>query len=426
MIMELLDEYLETVEGYIFDNDKLVTYKWLSKELEVHVNVAKQILWEFWQRYKEEKNFDCAFLLMGILHDGGMHVEVLKEKDLLRAKQKFTKIVSEHIYSLQKVLPEIQILGLAENGDVKYSAIKCLECNERSDEEMHILRWGTVLPEVQSIPQEKAESISKPIKEGIQESPENKSVVIKKNTQKKGFNNLFEKANNRQKTLSSTSSNREKLEMDTSNKMKQTSKGNSFELMEKTIQKGGLDNFLQQGKNLVETVSSVSQKVKENTNSIVQENVEKKVTLENKNNKKKNIRGKKRNRSKEDNGIVKKRKRITIQSDSSDTELSDKEQEEESEVVPSPEKCSSVRTRSPSPPKVKFESGKRKILKMVDKTFMEDGYLVTKKVHVYESCSEDEPEITEVKKSITPELHPETKGKKNTKQTTLMNFFKKS
>lgn len=394
--------------------------------MEVHVNVAKQILWEFWQRYKEEKNFDCAFLLMGILHDGGMHVEVLKEKDLLRAKQKFTKIVSEHIYSLQKVLPEIQILGLAENGDVKYSAIKCLECNERSDKEMHILRWGTVLPEVQSIPQEKAESISKPIKEGIQESPENKSVVIKKNTQKKGFNNLFEKANNRQKTLSSTSSNREKLEMDTSNKMKQTSKGNSFELMEKTIQKGGLDNFLQQGKNLVETVSSVSQKVKENTNSIVQENVEKKVTLENKNNKKKNIRGKKRNRSKEDNGIVKKRKRITIQSDSSDTELSDKEQEEESEVVPSPEKCSSVRTRSPSPPKVKFESGKRKILKMVDKTFMEDGYLVTKKVHVYESCSEDEPEITEVKKSITPELHPETKGKKNTKQTTLMNFFKKS
>ncbi|XP_076623268.1 uncharacterized protein LOC143342867 [Colletes latitarsis] len=429
MIIESLDDYLETVAGCIFDNDKLVTYKWLSKELGVHVNIAKQILWEFWQRYKEEKNFDCTFLLIGILHDGGMRVEVLKEKDLSMAKEKFTKIISEHIYSLQKILPELQILGLAENGDCKYSAIKLLECNERSDEEMHILRWGAqqTSTEIPSAPREKVETLTESIKEKKQKSPEKKSEIAKKNTQKKGFNNFFEKVGNKQKSPPSSSSNAKKTEVDTSNQIQKTlAKEVISKLPEKAEKKGGLDIFLQQGKNSRKIENSVSLEVKENKNSTVKKTTEKNVTSESNNKKKKSTRGKKRNRSKEVDITMKKRKRIMIQSDSSDTELSDEEQEEALEEPPSPEKVSPIRIRSPSPPKVKVEGGKHKVLKMVDKTFEEDGYLVTKKVHVYESCSDDDSEIVEVKKSVTSEPHPESKGKKNIKQTTLMNFFKKS
>ncbi|XP_053971502.1 DNA polymerase delta subunit 3-like [Hylaeus volcanicus] len=430
MIMDSLDEYLETVAGYIFDNDKLVTYKWLSKELEVHVNIAKQILWAFWQRYKEEKSFECSFLLMGVLHDSGMRVEVLKEKDLSRGKEKFAKIVSEHVYSLQKVLPEVQILGLAENGSIKHSAIKCLEYNVRNDKEMHMLRWGAVSTEVQLITQEKVESPPKPTNEAIQKSPEKKSVGTKKSIQKKGFDNLFGKTGNKQKSPSSTSSSTEKMEENASSQIKlKSSKATMLESPKKLAKKGGLDVFLQQGKNSVKVTNPVPLEIKESTNSTTNENTEKKITLENNNKQKKNkfnTRGKKRNRSKEVTAGVKKRKRITIESDSSDTELSDEEQEEEEEL-PSAEKTSPVKARSPSPPKIKLEGGKRKVLKLVDKTFEEDGYFVTKKVHVYESCSEDEPEVTEAKKSVAPELHPEKKGKKtNTKQTNLMNYFRKS
>ncbi|XP_054012698.1 DNA polymerase delta subunit 3-like [Hylaeus anthracinus] len=430
MIMDSLDEYLETVAGYIFDNDKLVTYKWLSKELEVHVNIAKQILWAFWQRYKEEKSFECSFLLMGVLHDSGMRVEVLKEKDLSRGKEKFAKIVSEHVYSLQKVLPEVQILGLAENGSIKHSAIKCLEYNVRNDKEMHMLRWGAVSTEVQLITQEKVESPPKPTNEAIQKSPEKKSVGTKKSTQKKGFDNLFGKTGNKQKSPSSTSSSTEKMEENASSQIKlKSSKATMLESPKKLAKKGGLDVFLQQGKNSGKVTNPVPLEIKESTNSTTNENTEKKITLENNNKQKKNkfnTRGKKRNRSKEVTAGVKKRKRITIESDSSDTELSDEEQEE-GEELPSAEKISPVKACSPSPPKIKLEGGKRKVLKLVDKTFEEDGYFVTKKVHVYESCSEDEPEVTEAKKSVAPELHPEKKGKKtNTKQTNLMNYFRKS
>lgn len=452
MIIESLDEYLETVTGYIFDNDKIVTYKWLSKELEVHVNIAKQILWEFWRRYKGEKTFDCAFLLMGLLHDGGMRVEVAKEKDLPTVKEKFTTVLSEHIYSLQKVLPEIHLLGLTENGDVKYSAIKCLENNERSDEEIHKLRWGAASSEVQSIPQEKAKPIPEPVKEQKEMSPEKKQADAKKATQKKGFNTLFGKTSNKQKSPSS--SNAGKAKVNSSSHTKQT----SFESSKKAGQKGGLSSFLQQGKNLGKTANSVSPEArkstdstmnqstsstaKEGTSSVVKESLRsttkestssstketagKKVTLEKNNKQNKNTRGKKRTRSKEKNEIVKRRKRITILSDSSDGGSSDGEQDEEMELPPSPETVPAVNARSPSPPKVKLEGGKRKVLKKVDKTFEEDGYFVTKKVHVYESCSEDEPEVVEQpKKSVTPESRPETKGKKTTKQTTLMSFFKK-
>ncbi|XP_031826461.1 uncharacterized protein LOC116424329 isoform X3 [Nomia melanderi] len=363
---------------------------------------------------------------MGTLEDGGMRVEVVKEKDLSTAKEKFNKIMSEHVYSLQKVLPEIQILGLAENGDIKFSGIKCLENNERNDEEMHALRWGIASIEMQFIPEEQT-SAPQPINEKKEKSPEKKLNDGKKNDQKKGYNNLFGKASNKQKSPStSSSSNSEKMDADSSKQTKHSPKKDTSESLKKTVQKGGLSSFLQQGKNQIKSANSVPPKTKETSNPAVKEDVVKKVTSENKSSQQKNTRGKKRNRSKETNANSKKRKRITVQSDSSESKSSDEEEEEEIPSSPSPKKDSPVRMHSPSPPKVKHEDGKRKVLKLVDKTYQEDGYLVTKKVHVYESCSEEEPEVTEPKKSVTPEARPESKGKKSTKQTTLKNFFKKS
>lgn len=358
---------------------------------------------------------------MGILHDNGMRIEVVKSKDLPTAKEKYSKIICKHIYSLQKVLPEIQTLGNLENGDIKFSAIKCIENNERSDEEMHMFRWNVKSNETESIPQKKVQSISKTNKAENENSSEEKQITKKKNVEKKAFDNLFGKSNIKQKDTSVSPSS-EKMEVVSSDQTKQTSKDVALKSSKKVVQKGGLSNFFQPSKNQTKIVETVDKK--KDSSSMEKESIEKTTTIKNNNIQKKTVRGKKRTRSKETNNTVKKRKRIAICSDSSGTELSDNEQEQE-ELPASPEKPSPVKKRSVSPPQVKLENGKRKILKIVDKTFEEDGFLVTKKVHVYESCSEDETETIKAKEPIALESHSEAKGKKNTKQTSLTSFFKK-
>lgn len=361
---------------------------------------------------------------MGILHDDGMRVEVIKEKDLATAKEKYAKILSEHIYSLQKVLPNIQLLGMTDDGDIKYSAIKCIENNERSNEQMHILRWGAKSNEVQPVSEEKINHVSESVKMEEEISPEKKSMDKKKNAQKKGFDNLFGKVANKQQTIS-TLSDAKKVETDST---KQTlSKEDVPKVLKKNTQ-GGLGSFLQQNKIEEKVKNTVSPESKTHTSSVLKDITGKETILENKK-LNKNGHRKKRNRSKDISSAAKRRKRITIQSDSSDSDdkeenvelISDEEHMKES----SPETIPPVKVPSDTPPQTKVENGKRKVLKTVDQTFEEDGFLVTKKVHVYESCSEDEPEVIESKKPAEPEPHPEIKGKKNNKQTTLMNFFKK-
>lgn len=425
MIIESLDEYLETVAGYIFDDDKLVTYKWLSKELEVHVDIAKQILWKFCQKYKKEKSFDCTLLLMGILPDDGMRVEVVKEKDLASAKEKYEQILSEHVYSLQKVLPNIQLLEKAERGDIKFSAIKCIENNERSNDEMHMLRWGAISNEVQPVSEEKESYIPEPTKDKeVKEetSPKNKVVDKKKVGQKKGFDNLFGKVTNKQKSVSTLSDAKKADSTQT------TKKGDTSKSSKKPTQ-GGLSSFLQQNKK-EEVKQTVASDAKKDTESVPKEIAEKEVVLDNNKKQNKKTQGKKRNRSKDISSTAKRRKRITIQSDSSDTDDNegneDLNSDEEQRIVESsPERVSPVKVQTDSPPRIKIENNKRKVLKTVDKTFEEDGFLVTKKVHVYESCSEEEPEIVESKKSTAPEPHPKPKEKKNNIQAAITSFFKK-
>lgn len=419
MMIESLEEYLDTVAGYIYDSDKLVTYKWLSKELEVHVNTAKQILWEFVQRQHENK-LECTYLLIGTLHKGGIRVEVIKEADLTEAKKKYSNVISEHIYSLQKTLPDIELLAISGDGDTRFSAIKCNECVERTDEEFRALRWGAFTAPLEAQHKTNTSENVKQTSESVPEHTSNFEVKSKKgstetkknvSSHKKGFNSLFGKANT-------------KKSPPTIQKRTDTSPKETFP--KKKIEKGALDSFLGQSKN--QPASAESSVNQDKTGSTTPKDSEKKTTtsLENSNKMEKESRGQKRNRSKETRPTSKRLKRITIQSDSSDSDSSHEVDENVRDPTPSPERHSPAKANSPSPPRVKHKGGKRKVLKLVDKTYEEDGFLVTKKVHVYESCSEEEPEIMDDKKPVTTDSRLEPKGKKNTKQTTLMSFFKKS
>lgn len=105
------------------------------------MNVAKVILWNYWEQNKS-KDLVATFMLIGYLKSGGMRVEVVRDSDLAEAKEKFEKIISEHIYSVQKTLTSIELLAGSGEGDSRFSAIKCIENSLLSDQELQKMRWG--------------------------------------------------------------------------------------------------------------------------------------------------------------------------------------------------------------------------------------------------------------------------------------------
>ncbi|XP_014486506.1 PREDICTED: DNA polymerase delta subunit 3 [Dinoponera quadriceps] len=452
----ITDEHLEVLAGYVFDHDKLVTYKWLSQELQVHVNVAKQILWEFYEKHRENNNIDCTYLLIGTLSNNGMRVEVVKSADLSKAKEKYIKIISEHLYSVHKPLEDLELLASTGSGDVRYSAIKCDACVERTDEEMHLFRWGKAL----KITEEKVTN-SKPVESTDHWKVDKKAAAAKKN----GFNNFFNTAGKQKSPEASKTSKAEKdkeseerknglskstnlTEGEKNSEKKKSplwkSKGTteSFQPKKtsskaeetKKTKKGGLESFFGKMSSLPKPVEVKTPEKKEDPVKIPEKEdpVEEKVPENQKVVEQEKPRGKKRIRNQGNDNTAKKRKRIMVQSDSSDSEAqSDVDtdvDEPMAEAVAMVEMEAPTRPKSPSPPAVKHENGKRKVLKMVNETYKDDrGFIVTKKVHVYVSCSEDEEEEKERKKIKKAPASKKAQAKVDNakkKQTTLMKFFK--
>ncbi|XP_020290983.1 DNA polymerase delta subunit 3-like [Pseudomyrmex gracilis] len=471
MIMESLDEHLEKLTGYVFDNDKLVTYKWLSKELKVHVNIAKQILWKFYHQYHENGDIECTYLLMGLLKDNKMRVEVVKESNLSEAKEKYSKLISEHLYSVHKSLENLELLADSSSGDINYSAIKCDACKERSDDEMYLLRWGTAVnnitventststftdtgnsakPEKNSIKKngfntlynmkgKKAKNlkesntfIQKKDKESMKANKDTDidENVIKNNKDTGEENNITsiknveiieERENSKEKDQTSQkNTNLSKIE----NSKEKVSKINSTtkKVSSKNTKKEGLGNFFKKLTSPPKSAENISPKEKNDKTKEETEKNKEQVD-KNKKDKKKNSRGKKRNRSKETDNAAIKRKRIFIQSDSSDSEeQTDVEMEEASPEELEPE--TPAKSKSPLA-NVKHENGKKKMLKLVNKTYKEGDYIVTKKEHVYVSCSDDEEEKKEDEKKRQAKK-VESKQTMKKKQAMLTDFFKKS
>jgi len=459
-----LSDYESTLKSYIYDEDKLVTYKWLSKELEMHVNVAKDILKQFWEKYQSNGDIVATHLLIGQLKDGSIRVEVVLQSNLKAAKDKFTKVDCEHLYSLQKCLPDIELLALAGDGDLRYSAIKCDEQFIRDDDEIDDLRYiGNVsknhnrldsftkttnkVPEKQASKQtdifhnkkvekseikkddfkEKEENKTQESKSEVKPatakkiSPPSKTVSGKANdkagkkplqSKQSGFNNLFAKAASKPVTTESKKvSDNIKKEKSTTNKI-----SNDIEIIE---EKGKVQEKENSKNNHDKDNKGKSEdKLKSTSKSDV------KVDNKAKNKKSTSMaNNKKRQRSQEKNTNSKRKRIVVIDSSDEESEKGHSEVEEEPmEVEEEPPKP--IRKRSPSPPAEKKENGKRMVRKTIDKTFKdEDGYLVTKRVHVYEVAEEDDEPKIELVQEPPKSKQVDSKAKK---QTTLMSFLIKS
>ncbi|XP_063301058.1 DNA polymerase delta subunit 3 [Pelobates fuscus] len=451
-----MDElYLENIDELVTDQNKIVTYKWLSHTLGVHVNQAKQMLYDYVTRKRKENQsaqVHVTYLLTGKSIQNGYpyhKVAVVKEEKLEAMKAKLAVVANVHVYSIQKATLKDSAPLFNTDYDIfknnlqdcnKYSAIRCAEAVPRSAEVMSQLR------KAHSQQTEEAPQASAPTINGHIPPPAAKTA----SQQPKGIMGMFSRP-----AAKAQEANKEPK---TENKEPAVSTGSS----KSSAKANAMNNFFGKASlSKIKETSSINKSVKQEeepvspstassqapASSPPPEPPTKKGTSTKVPTKTKKSKGKRAEISdseEEENKLVKKRRRIKQpMADSSDDE-----------DVPAPR---DVKTPSPPPapePVLKMETdtqpqvlpgGKRRKRKRVlkSKTFMdEEGCIVTEKVYESQSCTDSEDEFAvskpagtskpftlgTAKQEVKTESKPPKKSSvanKGTKQASIMGFFQK-
>ncbi|KAK4829664.1 hypothetical protein QYF61_005957 [Mycteria americana] len=116
-----------------------VTYKWLSYTLGVHVNQAKQMLYDYVERKRKENSgaqLHVTYLVAGNLVQNGHvchKVAVVREDKLEAMKSKLATIASVHVYSIQKAL--LKDSGPLYNTDYDIVKTNLHNCSKRTQDQ---------------------------------------------------------------------------------------------------------------------------------------------------------------------------------------------------------------------------------------------------------------------------------------------------
>lgn len=100
--------YLANLDEFVNDENRIVTYKWLSRTLSVSANRAKQMLYAFVQKQKKSNSgsdINVTYLIGGRCSvDGDMvhRFVITQDEKLEETKKNFSFLSSLHIYSVQK------------------------------------------------------------------------------------------------------------------------------------------------------------------------------------------------------------------------------------------------------------------------------------------------------------------------------------
>lgn len=438
---------VKSVKELILDEQKLVTYISVSKELCVHVNESKTLLALAVEEIKKKQpdiTLNVNFILSGLLNDQSARTLVCSETDLDTEKAKFRTVFFLHIYSVSQGLTGVDnaaIVSVNRFDDFSLCAglVKSSSCSKRTLEEIESLKSKSVAS-VDSQPTT-APKRDKP-KDTIPNGSDKTKHVVKAHATKSEPVLKTEVVSPKKDAPTSTSNG--KISNNTNGKKPKGiagffSKANSAPTIKprKPVQENGI-------KKEVIKEEKKTEPVIEEMDVDVEEIPVKKVKEEPKSaSKSASKKNSSLSKIKKTAKVDKKRKRVLHVSDSESDEdpfADDKpaHQESDDEIPPTP----SVNT-------VKITSGilnPKKRRKVVDKTYTdEDGYILTRKEEVYESCSDDEVVVKQPKLEkqnaekenkkieVSP---PKDKKPKNTKkkisppqkgkQTTMMNFFKKN
>lgn len=447
--------FMENLEEWILEEQKVVTYKYLARALKVHVNVAKQMLFNFVdEQRKKDTELGIVYLVSGNLapiEDGVSKLKVLlvEEKNVDKELKKFKTVISRHIYSVQKA-GKITSTGLFATDLVSLKE-DVMAANAQA-----AIKNKAAVPRPNHQIDRKVEEAKKPVKQEVKKEPK-PEVEIKKPGKPSSIESAFSKTKKKspekdgaadKKPVATTTSSAGKKQ--TSNIAAMFAKQASAKPKVKTEV---LTSETSPGKENMENAQIEDKKTAE------AKVAEKKEPPKQTSFGKKSAPAKKpaSKSKKSTKGDSKKRKRITVASDSESDGDDDKtdedeekagasgeeEQDEEEQAPPQSRIIQSDEEEEeeiPSTPQPSQSSttGRRRVRKMVDKTYIDEkGYMVTKKEAVFES--EDEPEAEE-----EPVKKPEAKVEKaasssgpaakkpklmsagtSTKQQGIMAFFKK-
>ncbi|XP_065217057.1 DNA polymerase delta subunit 3-like [Planococcus citri] len=461
-------ECFKVIEEQIKDNN-VVTFKWLSRKLEIHNSVAKELLQEYLDESEDKSKYIVTLVVYGKKEQGDLLLSLIKENEF-PAFQNTISIIDKHVYSIQpaestfdpemiynidKATYELKQLSLSS---IKYnkeiirksttvqstpvakpetSSISTAKSTPAVKEKLEVKKES---PKQQS--PKKESPPSKPNKE-VKSKPETKKSIVKPVANSKGsISSFFQKqaANKTNSTPKSDSSTKQESPVLNDS----SSKNNDSSDQEKT-EKQAPETKNKKDEPVSKTSKDKSPKTNGVSKTMETESLAKKIEQKANSSKKTQNKSKPKKSNSKKGPKQKKMKRIILQSDSSsdgegsdnDAHMSEPEPEEEPEpVILSPVK---------EPPAVIVSHGKKRKRKVIDKTVLdEEGYMRTTKEVVYESCSSDENDeggtnnenIDTNKRLKTEEKPAEVKTKtsneevaktqsQKTKQASIMNFFKK-
>ncbi|KAH1185410.1 DNA polymerase delta subunit 3 isoform X1 [Mauremys mutica] len=454
--------YLENIDEFVTDQNRIVTYKWLSFTLGVHVNQAKQMLYDYVERKRKENSgaqLHVTYLVAGNLIQNGHichKVAVVREDKLEAMKSKLATIASVHVYSIQKAM--LKDSGPLYNTDYdivktnlqncsKFSAIQCAAAVPRTSAEVSQVQTSA---QADSQTPNDTHAVNVPTINGHVSS-----TAKQPSPQPKGIMGMFatKSASKSQDTNKETKPESKETTIATTVSSKVSPKGSAMSNFfgKAAMNKLKVSSECEQPKE-EKTVAKPSVSVTEPKSppSAAVEKPGKKMEPVKIQQKDKRSRAKRMatsdNEEKEDENLKKKRRRIKRpQSDSSE--------DEDVSVSPTPQEA---KPPLPSPePALKIElepatteastGGKKRKRKRVlkSKTFVDsEGCMVTEKVYESESCTDSEEEFIKSKlpaahnqstAAVRKEPKEDRKGlKKGTataskanKQVSIMGFFQK-
>ncbi|XP_067389332.1 DNA polymerase delta subunit 3 isoform X2 [Emydura macquarii macquarii] len=459
--------YLENIDEFVTDQNRIVTYKWLSFTLGVHVNQAKQMLYDYVERKRKENSgaqLHVTYLVAGNLVQNGhvCHKVAVVREDKLEVKSKLATIASVHVYSIQKSM--LKDSGPLYNTDYdivktnlqncsKFSAIQCAAAVPRTSTEVSQVQTSA---QANSQPPNDTHVVNVPTVNGHVSS-----TAKQPSQQPKGIMGMF---------ASKSASRSQDTNKETKPESKETTGGTT--VSSKPSAKGNaMSNFFGKAAMNKLKVSSESEQPKEEkavakpSVSVVEPKSPPSAAPEKPGKKMEPVKIQQKdkrslffcdsrakrvdmsdNEEKEDENLKKKRRRIKRpQSDSSE--------DEDVSVSPTPQEANPP-LPSPEPaPKIELEpsstetlpGGKKRKRKRVlkSKTFVDaEDCMVTEKVYESESCTDSEEEFTTsklpaarsqsmafVKKEPKEERKGPKKGaataSKANKQVSIMGFFQK-
>ncbi|KAM9389996.1 DNA polymerase delta subunit 3 [Phaethornis superciliosus] len=450
--------YLENIDEFVTDQNRIVTYKWLSYTLGVHVNQAKQMLYDYVERKRKENSgaqLHVTYLVAGNLTQNGYDchkVAVVREDQLEAMKSKLTTIASVHVYSIQKALlkdssplynTDYDIVKTNLHNCSKFSAIHCAAAVPRPPAETSQAQMSLQA----GSPPPSDTKPSAPVVNG-----HGPSTAKQTSQQPKGIMGMFaaKAASKPQDTNKETKTEAKEAPGVSAASSKPPAKGN---IMNNFFGKAAMNKL---------KVNSVPEQPKEKPSVPVAEPESSPNTVVEKPGKKtesaktqqKDKKSKMKRLEKTDNeeergpeNVKKKRKRIKqLQSDSSDEEGVPPSPIPEEEKVPSPPPVPALKTElEPATMEVSAGGRKRKRKRVLkSKMFIdqEEGCMVTEKVYESESCTDSEEDFTKAKpptapKPPAPPLKKEPKEEKKNlkkgaattnranKQVSILGFFPK-